>query len=131
MRCRQVFFKFSILKVGLNQPYWLTGVDKAFCFILCVGSVASEEARKWSGAKKKIGERSKPSVAWRRTKGEGAISFFLSWSDCSDHWLLTSERCIPAMYQFYMQISFGGTQSLFLNKAIVYVGGILIVDGCI
>ena len=30
-----------------------------------------------------------------------------------------------------MQISFGETQSLFLNKAIVYVGGILIVGGCI
>ena len=28
-----------------------------------------------------------------------------------------------------MQISFGGTQSLFLNKAIVYVRGMLIVDG--
>ena len=28
-----------------------------------------------------------------------------------------------------MQISFRGTQSSFLNKAIVYVGGILIVDG--
>ena len=30
-----------------------------------------------------------------------------------------------------MQISFGGTQSLFLNKVIVYVGGILIADGYI
>ena len=28
-----------------------------------------------------------------------------------------------------MQISFRGTQSSFLNKSIVYVGGILIVDG--
>ena len=28
-----------------------------------------------------------------------------------------------------MQISFRGTQSTFLNQAIVYVGGILIVDG--
>ena len=46
----------------------MIGVDKAFCFILCVGSVASEEARKWSGAKKNIGEGSKPSVAWRGTK---------------------------------------------------------------
>ena len=30
-----------------------------------------------------------------------------------------------------MQISFGGTLSLFLNKGIVYVGGILIADGYI
>ena len=28
-----------------------------------------------------------------------------------------------------MQISVGGTQSLFLNKGIVYVGGIWIADG--
>ena len=30
-----------------------------------------------------------------------------------------------------MQISFGGTQSSFLSKAIVYIWGILIVDGYI
>ena len=110
----------------------MTGVDKAFCFILWVGSVASEEARKWSGAKKNIGEGSKPSVAWRGTKGEGAFKLSLYHDligQITDCWQVS--KWIAAIYQLFMQISFGGTQSLFLNKAIVYVAGILIVDGCI
>ena len=40
------FFKFSILKVGHNHSYWLTGVDKVFYFILCVGYIASEEVER-------------------------------------------------------------------------------------
>ena len=65
-----------------------------------------EQAPKYRGVKKEMGERSEPSVAWGRKKGRGACrlcfdaahpwyQILVSWSDWSDRWLLTSERKMP------------------------------------
>ena len=39
-------------------------------FVLIFISSACEQASKWSGAKKKIGDQSEPSVAWGRKKAD-------------------------------------------------------------
>ena len=114
-RCRYVFKKMSRGKLG-KAAHELSGIvgtlnllQRAFLFkyVRCRGPIC-------------FGERRKPSVAWGRKKKKKAMEplHFLCIK-----WAMNIDNKYPRFINAcFMQISFGGTQSSFLNKAIVNRG---------